>query len=148
MEVKKSVKEVGELIGGKVKLNIDAGTFVNACPIRMSYVLNKTGIMIPRGAGYAVSSGEDKNWYIYRVTDMMNFLYRTLGDPDHSVINPREVDFFGMKGILVVKGHGWVDAVGHVTLWDGTVCSDSCHFTEDPDNGTFIPDEAALWTLS
>ena len=56
MEVKKSVKEVGELIGGKVKLNIDAGTFVNACPIRMSYVLNKTGIVIPRGAGYAVSS--------------------------------------------------------------------------------------------
>ena len=32
-----SVSEVGEKIGGKVKLNIKNGTFQNACAIRMSY---------------------------------------------------------------------------------------------------------------
>lgn len=27
-----------------------------------------------------------------------------------------------MKGILVIKGHGWSNAKGHVTLWDGNKC--------------------------
>ncbi|MDR1227763.1 MAG: type VI secretion system amidase effector protein Tae4 [Azoarcus sp.] len=50
-------------------------------------------------------------------------------------------------GILVVRGSGWRDAGGHVTLWDGTMCSDTCHLAYDPDNGSFSPTEAALWVL-
>lgn len=38
-EINTPVKEVGKIIGGNVKTNIDSGIFLNACPIRMSYVL-------------------------------------------------------------------------------------------------------------
>nr|WP_233174907.1 MULTISPECIES: T6SS effector amidase Tae4 family protein [Delftia] len=50
-------------------------------------------------------------------------------------------------GIIVVKGHGWGNAIGHVTLWNGTECSDTCHLMSDPDNGTFVPDMASIWVL-
>ncbi|HCC0827642.1 TPA: hypothetical protein M3111_004710, partial [Escherichia coli] len=51
------------------------------------------------------------------------------------------------KGIIVVKGHGWSNARGHVTLWNGSVCSDQCHLLNDPDNGTFVPEVGILWVL-
>jgi hypothetical protein len=51
------------------------------------------------------------------------------------------------KGIIVVKGQGWSNARGHVTLWDGSFCSDACHLLRDPDNGLFVPETASLWVL-
>jgi hypothetical protein len=48
-EINVSVKEVWENIGGHFKINIDSGVFQNACPIRIIYVLNKCGILIPKG---------------------------------------------------------------------------------------------------
>jgi hypothetical protein len=146
------VRQVGEIIGGKVKQNInipgDQGGFENACPIRMSYVLNKTGHPIARSSGYSTVSGGDGKWYIFRVRDMKSYLRSVFGEPDKKVMGtPNPSDFSGMKGILVVQGSGWDDAGGHVTLWDGTSCSDSCHLANDPDNGRFIPGEANLWVL-
>jgi len=44
-EVQLPVAEVGLKIGGKVGQNIAAGIFENACPIRISYVLNMTGFL-------------------------------------------------------------------------------------------------------
>ncbi|WP_311765917.1 MULTISPECIES: hypothetical protein [unclassified Caballeronia] len=49
--------------------------------------------------------------------------------------------------MIVVKGHGWSNARGHVTLWDGSFCSDACHLLRDPDNGLFVPETASLWVL-
>jgi hypothetical protein len=72
-EVNVPVADVGKKIGGKVEQNIKSGVFQNACPIRMSYVLNYTGVPIPRSS-YAVVSGADGKWYMYRVNDMMSFL--------------------------------------------------------------------------
>jgi hypothetical protein len=46
MYVNVPVADVGKKIGGNVQKNIDAHIFENACPIRMSYVLNKTGLPI------------------------------------------------------------------------------------------------------
>lgn len=43
-DVNVPVKAVGKKIGGKVEANIESGVFKNACPIRMSYVLNRTGV--------------------------------------------------------------------------------------------------------
>jgi hypothetical protein len=80
-EVNVPVAQVGKKIGGKVEQNIASGTFQNACPIRMSYVLNYTGVAIPR-TGYAVVSGSDSKWYMYRVNDMMLFLEKTFGAAD------------------------------------------------------------------
>jgi hypothetical protein len=78
---------------------------------------------------------------------MMTYLEQTFGKPDKTVKSPKPSDFAGMKGIIVVKGHGWSDAVGHITLWNGTTCSDTCHLMADPDNGTFTPDSASIWVL-
>ena len=146
-EVNVSVAEVGKKIGGKVQANIDSRVFQNACPIRMSYVMNYAGVPIPR-TGYAVVSGSDGLWYLYRVNEMMTFLERSFGAPEHSANSPNPSHFFSKKGVIVVTGHGWTNARGHVTLWNGAVCSDSCHLGGDPSNGSFVPETAALWTLS
>lgn len=147
--VRVPVADVGKKIGGAVQKNIDmpVGGFQNACPIRMSYVLNTTGFPIPKGHSYATVSGADNRQYIYRVGDMMAYLERAFGKPDKTVKSPSPTDFAGMKGILVVKGHGWANAKGHITLWDGSQCVDTCHLMYDPENGPFVPETASLWGL-
>jgi hypothetical protein len=147
MAVRIPVAEVGKKIGGNVQKNVDAQIFQNACPIRMSYVLNATGFPIVKGIGYETVSGSDKRRYLFRVNDMMDYLVRNFGKPDKTVKAPKPTDFANMKGIIVVKGHGWSNAKGHVTLWDGTKCSDTCHLMHDPDNGPFVPETASLWIL-
>lgn len=151
LAVRLPVKMVGAKIGGNVQKNTDLdprlGGFVNACPIRMSYVLNKTRFPIAKSPLYKSVSGADGKQYLYRVTEMMEYLERYFGKPDKHVRHPVPKDFAKMKGILVVKGHGWDNAAGHVTLWNGFTCSDTCHLIDDPDNGKFVPDIAALWVL-
>lgn len=146
-EINIPVPLIANKIGGKVKENIDAGIFVNACPMRMSYVLNKTGFPVRRGVGYSVVSGNDRSLYLFRVNEMMEYLSRTLGKPDKTVKAPQVADFSGSQGIIVIQGHGWRDARGHVTLWNGTRCSDTCHLLNDPENGPFVPDTGSIWYL-
>jgi hypothetical protein len=145
--IKVSVKDVGNIIGGKVGANTAAGIFTNACPIRMSYVLNYSGFPIPANQKYAIVSGKDGRQYMYHVNDMMTYLNRAFGAPDITVKSPHLTDFNGKQGILLIQGHGWKDARGHVTLWNGAICSDTCHLTDDPANGSFVPDTASLWIL-
>ncbi|CAG0943524.1 hypothetical protein BROC_02324 [Candidatus Brocadiaceae bacterium] len=146
-EVNTTVQAVGEKIGGKIKANTDSGIFKNACPIRMSYVLNYSGVPIPTRERYAVASGGDGKWYMFRVNDMMDFLKNKFGPPDITAKSPSMSSFYGKKGILLTQGHGWTNARGHVTLWNGTSCSDTCHLTGDPENGSFVPESASLWIL-
>lgn len=146
-ETNVDVSSVGRLIGGKVQINIDAGTFANACPIRMSYVLNYCGVPIPSNSKYATVTGKDKKRYIYRVVDMIEFLRATFGKADYTADSPTPGQFSGKQGIIVFSGHGWGDATGHVTLWNGNLCSDDCHFLGSPRNGSFIPTKASLWIL-
>jgi hypothetical protein len=149
-EVNVPVASVGKKIGGFVQKNIELqgpGRFENACPIRMSYVLNRTGYPIAAGRSFKAVSGADQKQYLYKIEDMMNYLEYRFGKPDKMVKAPKPSDFAGMKGIIVVKGHGWKNAKGHVTLWNGTDCSDTCHLTNDPDNGPFIPETASIWVL-
>ena len=146
-EINVSVKEVGRKIGGYVQINIESGIFQNACPIRMSYVLNRCGILIPKGKKYAVVSGKDSKQYMYRVNDMISYLQEVLGAPDITIKPPKQSDFAGKKGIIVFSGSGWSNARGHVTLWNGLVCSDACHFMSSPDNGSFVPEKGYLWSL-
>ena len=149
MVVRLPVAAVGKKIGGAVQKNTEMATggFENACPIRISYVLNTMGFPIPQSPRYATVSGADHRQYIYRINDMMTYLEQTLGKPDKTVKSPKESDFARMKGIIMVRGHGWSNANGHVTLWDGSTCSDTCHLMADPDNGPFIPETASIWLL-
>ena len=78
---------------------------------------------------------------------MMSYLERTFGRPDRTIKAPRPADFADLRGVIVVKGGGWGDARGHVTLWDGVRCSDSRHLLNDPGNGPLIPESASLWIL-
>lgn len=122
-----SLQHVANFIGGKVKTNIDAGFFENACAIRMSYVLNKSGVSIPSLPKETVS-GSDSSQYIYRVKELIQFLRFKMGKPDKLIHNPKASDFSGAKGLLVFEVTGWTDAAGHATLWDGSRCSDHCYF--------------------
>lgn len=142
-DIGKSVSAVGTKIGGKVNYNINSlsieqGRFENACAIRMSYVLNKTGIKIPYIKGKTVSGGKG-NWYLYRVQDLIDFLYDTFGEPDNIVPSPSPSKFESFQGILVVEVQGWGDASGHATIWNGLSCSDECYFP--------LSHKAYLWTL-
>lgn len=67
-----TLAHVAELIGGKVKQNIDGGYFENACAIRMSYVLNRNGIPVSGTTGSTVS-GKDQQRYLYRLRDTASF---------------------------------------------------------------------------
>src|SRR5690606_14330777 len=146
-EINVPVSDVGRIIGGNVKINIDSGAFQNACAIRFSYVLNKRGLKIKKSAKYASVSGADKNQYLYRVNDMISYLRDQFGKPTKEVPQPKPDDFSKQKGILVFVGSGWSNASGHITLWNSVKCSDSCYFLNSPSNGTFQPSKGLLWEL-
>lgn len=142
-DIGKSVSAVGTKIGGKIDYNINTvpagqGRFENACAIRLSYVINKCSHKIPYIAGQ-VSSGQQGNWYIFRVKTMIQYLEKAFGKADHSFDNPTAQDLSTHKGILVFEVDSWSDASGHATIWDGLHCSDKCYFP--------ISQKAHLWTL-
>ncbi|MBL1432920.1 MAG: type VI secretion system amidase effector protein Tae4 [Gammaproteobacteria bacterium] len=135
-DIGKTVSAVGKLIGGKVDYNINhltpaQGQFKNACAIRMSYVLNQTGIKVPHMPGKTVSGG-DGSWYMYKVKDLLDFLRRNFGEPDITISSPtiEKLLIRNPKGIIVFEVDQWDDATGHTTVWDGLNCSDSCYFAE------------------
>ncbi|HFQ5414446.1 type VI secretion system amidase effector protein Tae4 [Vibrio campbellii] len=142
-KVNRDVSEVGTIIGGKVNHNINVltpeqGRFENACAIRMSYALNYAGFKVPYIKNKTVSGGQG-NWYIYRVKDLINFLYQKFGEPELVVQNPNANKLSEYKGILVVDVDTWLDASGHASIWTGSRCTDSCYFPDAK--------KAYLWKL-
>jgi hypothetical protein len=127
----KTPSEVGAFIGGKVDFNFNKSRdvrFKNACAVRMSYSLNQSGVKIPYIASKTIS-GENRNWYIFRVKDIIDFLKLKLGDPDLSINQPSMEKLAHYKGILVVEVTGWSNASGHTTIWNGSRCLDEkCYF--------------------
>ena len=110
-----SVSGVGNLIGGKVKINVDSKTFENACALRLSYALNKSGYTIRETDG-AVSFGADGKWYLYRVSDIIKYVKKIAIE----TIDDR-YNFNKKKGIIVFGDCNWTNATGHVDLFNGTV---------------------------
>lgn len=120
-----NAQDVFDLIGGKVKAN----NFANSCAIRLSRSLNYSDHPVEFIPPNLTVSGDDKKWYIYRVTEMVKYLTRKFGSPDIVIENkPYETLLRGQKGIIVFEVDGWSDATGHATLWDGNFCSDQCYF--------------------
>lgn len=119
-------------IGGKVELNYDIRVFKNACATRVSKALNGAGgvhlipffkAIGPNGKLEAqVSSGKNKNWYIFRVKMLVQHLTSRYGKPEESKPSEYKTKLSGRKGIIVFEVTGWSDATGHADLWDGSKC--------------------------
>ncbi len=115
-----SVSAAGKYVGGKVdynvnKLTVKQGKFENLCAIRLSYVLNNTGFKISK-MGSKTVSGENGNWYLYRVEDMIKHLTKLFGKPDMSFVAPTPEKLAGNKGIIVFEVDGWINALGHAPM--------------------------------
>ena len=116
-------KEPGKItiwgyLGGHVALNGNSGVFKNSCAIRLSYVLNQSGIKIPFIQGQTVS---DKNhdWYFHSISDLQVFLNSKLGKPQQFTPDNWRAGIGDQTGILIFQNH-WDNATGHIDLYDGS----------------------------
>jgi len=141
--------KVAKVIGGNVAANITstASPWKNTCAVRMSYILNHSGLFIPKIRDATVS-GADKRQYFFRVPDVISFLTQQWGKPDFVVPTPLSNDgkLAGKKGVVMFEVTGWSDARGHATLWDSNRCYDHCYFNEPGAN--YHTDRANFWCLS
>lgn len=123
--------DVYALVGGPVleHYQADAVAYANACALRMSRSFNYGGYAIPRGTlipGQSIYRvrGDDELPYILRVNDVIHFVKHNWGAPD-MLLQPAEAGrLAGRKGLIVMEVSGWLDATGHVTLWDGMQTGD------------------------
>jgi hypothetical protein len=127
--------KVARVIGGKIAANILPvglpGKWSNTCAVRLSFILNRTGTLIPFIPGRTVS-GADHRWYFHYVKDVIAFLDRTWGKPDLVAAFPPSGGggLAGKKGLVLFEIDGWSDSSGHATLWNGMTCYDHCFFNE------------------
>lgn len=143
----KPAVKVAEVIGGAVEANIRHPTqpWENTCAVRMSYILNQTGTIIPARAGKTVT-GKDKRNYFYRVDDVIAFLHTQWGEPEIVKYPPSGGGALaGRKGIILFEIHGWSNARGHATLFNGSTCYDHCYFNER--EATYQTTKAYFWKL-
>ncbi|HAQ21887.1 MAG TPA: hypothetical protein DCR40_22055 [Prolixibacteraceae bacterium] len=118
---KMSAEDVYSFIGGNALINYQSNrtAFRNACALRLSYTLNMiSGYEIPFVEGQTISGDVNKDgtkeWYFYRVSDMVNYLNGIFGSctlTDTNSIN-------GMTGIIWQSDCGWDDASGHIDIWN------------------------------
>ncbi|BCQ25600.1 cytoplasmic protein [Caballeronia sp. NK8] len=142
--------KVANVIGGKVAWNIrDAdieSRWKNTCAVRMSYILNHSGVTIPAIAGRTVT-GADNRRYFYRVIDLIPFLKQRWGVPETMAYPPSGGGkLAGKRGVILFETSGWRDAQGHATLYNGITCYDSCYFNEP--GSAYRTDRAHFWSLT
>jgi hypothetical protein len=64
-------------------------------------------------------SGNDGNWYFYRVSDLQTYMEETYGTNESDIIRgSKRSDFSGHTGIIQFDLR-FKDATGHFTTWDG-----------------------------
>lgn len=144
-----SAGKVASIVGGNVAANInslDPGSrWTNTCAVRLSYILNYSGMSLPHIAGQTVS-GADKRWYFFRVKNLISYLEQKWGKA--SIVKyPAANDplLAGKKGLILFEVSGWSDAQGHATLFNGNACYDHCYFNEPGVN--YRTDRANFWSL-
>lgn len=146
-----SAARVAQVIGGNVAANINNQDpklrWRNTCAVRMSYILNQSGLIIPSMAGQTVSGG-DKRQYFYRVRNLIAFLKQRWGQAEVVKYPPSGGGdlLAGRKGVILFEVSGWSDAEGHATLFNGSTCYDHCYFNEP--EARYRTDRANFWSLS
>ena len=142
--------KVAQTIGGNVAKNINnpdpKQRWSNTCAVRISYILNYSGMPIPYIPGQTVS-GADKRWYFFRVRDVIVFLKQRWGKPDSNIHYPPSGGgpLAAKHGLILFEVTGWADASGHATLWNGKSCYDHCYFNEPGTN--YRTETANFWSL-
>jgi hypothetical protein len=141
------LEKVAQVIGGEVAANIHdkKNPWKNTCAVRMSYILNQSGLLIPAIPG-KTKKGADRKNYFFRVKDVIAFLTIKWGAPE-IVEYPASGGgpLAGKKGIILFEVQGWSDASGHATVFDGSSCYDHCYFNE-PD-AAYRTTKANYWAL-
>jgi hypothetical protein len=124
--------EVKEMIGGNVN-----GTWItNTCAIRLSRALNYNGTPVPGNyAGLVTVKGGDGKRYALRVREMDAWLRFAFGKPDFESTKKAGAAF-DKSSISTLKGIigfdiRFVDATGHLDLWDGAQFSSEYKTTGD-----------------
>ena len=123
-----STKELGDKIGGKVKVNIDSGIFKNTCAIRMSYAFNYAGYEFKFNEYGETSSGSDGKWYIFRVNNFKQFLDDKYKKKKNEYRDKSKLE--GKKGVIVFQDCTFQDASGHVDLYNGNEVEGKGYFDE------------------
>lgn len=141
--------KVAKVIGGYVAKNINnpdpKQRWSNTCAVRVSYILNSSGLMIPSIPGQTVS-GADNRQHFFRVRDLVAFLRQQWGMPEIMKYPPSGAgSLAGKKGLILFEVTGWSDAQGHATLFNGSTCYDQCYFNEP--EATYRTDRANFWSL-
>ena len=144
-----SAGKVAQVVGGNVATNINnrdpKQRWANTCAVRMSYILNQSGLKVPKIAGQTVS-GADHHWYFFRVTNLIAFLEQRWGKAEiikYPLSGGGAVA--GKKGVILFEVTGWADAQGHATLFNGSSCYDHCYFNEP--GARYTTDRANFWSL-
>ena len=137
-----------KIIGGSFANQEKVQYLQNTCAVRMSYALLRSEFHLPRTSDKNASKlGDDKKWYWLRVANLREELSARFKGFDEQLnfemvdpardytaksIEPfqkarrvKAEEFLNTKlrsknGIIVFDVHGWGDATGHFTLWDGT----------------------------
>ena len=145
-----SAARVAQVVGGHVAANINnpdpRQQWRNTCAVRMSYILNQCGLIIPSMPGQTVS-GADRRQYFFRVKDLIAFLKLRWGQPEVVRYPPSGGGALAdKKGLILFEILGFSDARGHATLFNGSICYDHCYFNEPGVN--YRTDRANFWGLS
>lgn len=142
-----SAPHVAKVIGGAVATNINmVGGWTNTCAVRISYILNKSGVAVPKLKGKTVTGADGSN-YFFRVADVIAYLTQRWGKPDVLLASPPSGGgpLAGKKGLILFEVSGWGDASGHATLYNGSGCYDHCYFNEEGVN--YKTSRAHFWSL-
>ncbi|OXI73081.1 cytoplasmic protein [Burkholderia cenocepacia] len=143
----RSGERVAQVIGGSVAAHIRDKTnpWRNTCAVRMSYILNESGVVVPFMSG-KTREGADRRHYFYRVRDVVSFLKVVWGAPQLIAYPPSGGgSLAGKCGLILFEVHGWSDASGHATLFNGRKCYDACYFNEPEAN--YRTSRAYFWAL-
>lgn len=144
-----SAAHVARVVGGNVATNINnrdpKQRWINTCAVRMSYILNRSGMTVPYIPGETVS-GADKCWYFFRVKSLIAYLEQRWGKAEVVKYPPSGGGTLaGKAGAILFEVAGWSDAQGHATLFDGRTCYDHCYFNEPEAN--YRTERANFWSL-
>lgn len=124
-----TLKDLYTWLGGTAAKNIDLpgfGPSGNACASRLSVAFNKAGAKITSRPGVSTIGTRDGSRIIYRLREFREYLIQTLGNPTIDNYSPFNDKFLNKKGIIAFTVN-WVDASGHIALWNGTSYREPSH---------------------